>query len=253
MINDRLFVLPCYFDGSNNAIFESTNSILKYYKNPSIVVIDSDSPDKTYFKKLKSKSIEVINAKNRNYEAGAYWIGYNEYNNFNNYYFIHDSVKFKKELLYFEKFNFSSFRYFYTHSSIRKGYTLEKRKDFKAKLKNFFKKDSEKTIFFKGFDNFEQQKWSILELKKTNYFLPKIWLSLFGSMSICKNKVMKKLKENNFNKILPTNKNQSMAMERLFGIALQQEGYDLSNSVQGDHSNNPLNTSNFEKIKLNRK
>ena len=64
---------------------------------------------------------------------------------------------------------------------------------------------------------------------------------------------MKKLKENNFNKILPTNKNQSMAMERLFGIALRQEGYDLSNSVQGDHSNKPLNTSNFEKIKLNRK
>ena len=58
---------------------------------------------------------------------------------------------------------------------------------------------------------------------------------------------MKKLKENNFNKILPTNKNQSMSMERLFGIALQQEGCDLSNSVQGDHFYSEMNTRNFEK------
>ena len=36
-------------------------------------------------------------------------------------------------------------------------------------------------------------------------------------------------------------------MERLFGIALQQEGCDLSNSVQGDHFYSEMNTRNFEK------
>lgn len=252
MINNRLFVIPCYFDGSNDAIFNCTNSILKYYKNPSIVVIDSNSPDKTYFRKLKSKSIEVINSKNKNYEAGAYWIGFNKYNNFNNYYFIHDSIKFKKNLINFERFDFSSFRYFYSHGGIGNVYRLKKRKNLQLKLKNTIRQDPEKTIFFKGFDNIQQYKWAVTELKKTTYFLPKIWLSLFGSMFICKNKVMRKLKEKNFNKILPTNKNQSMSMERLFGIVLQQEGYDLSNSVQGDHFYSEMNTHNFEKIFFNR-
>lgn len=252
MNNTRLFIIPCYFDGSNDAIFKSTNSILKYYKNSPIVVVDSDSPDKTYFKKLKSKSIEVIDAKNKNYETGAYWIGFNKYNNFDNYYFIHDSVKFKKNLMRYEKFDFSSFRYFYSHTAIGNGYRLKKRKNIQHRLKSIFKKDSEKTIFLKGFDDRQQLEWSISELKKTNYFLPKIWLSLFGSMFICKNKVMKKLKKNDFNKILPINKDQSMAMERLFGIALQQEGYDLSNSIQGDHFYNPMSTSNFEKIFFDR-
>ena len=57
----------------------------------------------------------------------------------------------------------------------------------------------------------------------------------------------------NLNKILPTNKNQSMSMERLFGIVLQQEGYDLSNSVQGDHFYSEMNTHNFKKKIFNRR
>jgi len=104
----------------------------------------------------------------------------------------------------------------------------------------------------KGFDDKYQYDWGVSELKKTNYFLPKIWLSLFGSMFVCKNIVMQKLKKNNFNQILPNNKNQSMAMERLFGIAFQQEGYDLSNSIQGDHFYVPMDTPGFEKISFNR-
>lgn len=252
MNNDRLFVIPCYFDGSNDAIFNSTNSILKYYDNPSIVVVDSDSPDKTYFKKLKSKSIEIIDAKNKNYETGAYWIAYENYNNFKNYYFIHDSVKFKKNLINYEKYDLTSFRYFYSHTVVGQGYKFKKRKDVLSKLIGLFKKKKEKTIYLKGFDDKYQYDWGVSELKKTNYFLPKIWLSLFGSMFVCKNIVMQKLKKNNFNQILPNNKNQSMAMERLFGIAFQQEGYDLSNSIQGDHFYVPMDTPGFEKILFNR-
>ena len=44
-----------------------------------------------------------------------------------------------------------------------------------------------------------------------------------------------------------------MSMERLFGIVLQQEGYDLSNSVQGDHFYSEMNTHNFKKKIFNRR
>ena len=53
----KIFVIACYYDGSNNAIFECVKSIQKLYKSAKIIVIDSNSPDKTYFQRLKQKKI----------------------------------------------------------------------------------------------------------------------------------------------------------------------------------------------------
>ena len=44
-----------------------------------------------------------------------------------------------------------------------------------------------------------------------------------------------------------------MCMERLFGIAFQQEGYDASNSIQGEHFTTPFETLNFKKKVLQTK
>ena len=49
----------------------------------------------------------------------------------------------------------------------------------------------------------------------------------FNSM-ICKKTVLDKLKSKKLDLILPTNKNESQAMERVFGMALHHEGYDVS-------------------------
>ena len=101
---------------------------------------------------------------------------------------------------------------------------------------------------------FEKQiEWCKLKLDKTNYFMPKVWLSVFGPIFMCKKIVMNKLYKKKFHKILPTNKLEQMCMERLFGIAFQQEGYDASNSVQGEHFSTPFKTFNFEKKFFKRK
>ena len=60
MNTKKLFVIACYYDGSNNSIFECVKSIQKYYKYPQIAVIDSNSPDKSYFKKLKEKKSNCL-------------------------------------------------------------------------------------------------------------------------------------------------------------------------------------------------
>ena len=99
MNKDRLFVISCYFDGSNDAIFNCTNSIIDNYENPKILVIDSDSPDKSYFNKLNNLSIEILDAKNKNYDTGAYWIGFKKYNDYEHYYFLQDSIKIKQNLI----------------------------------------------------------------------------------------------------------------------------------------------------------
>ena len=51
--------------------------------NNKITVIDSNSPDKSYFKKLKKKRVIVYNAKNKNYDTGAYWYAYNKFKKVN--------------------------------------------------------------------------------------------------------------------------------------------------------------------------
>ena len=94
----KLFVIACYYDGSNNSIFECVNSIQKYYKSPQIAVIDSNSPDKSYFKKLKKKGVIVYNAKNKNYDTGAYWYKKNNFKKENFFEFKQNSNIIKKNL-----------------------------------------------------------------------------------------------------------------------------------------------------------
>ena len=112
MNNKRVFVISCYFDGSNDAIFNSTNSILDLYDNPKIVVVDSDSPDKSYFNKIQSSNIAILDVKNKNYDTGAYWIAFNKFNDFDNYYFLQDSTIIKENLSSFENNDLTTFRYF---------------------------------------------------------------------------------------------------------------------------------------------
>ena len=83
MNSKKLFVIACYYDGSNNSIFECVKSIQKHYKSPHIAVIDSNSPDKSYFKRIKKQGAIVYNAKNKNYDTGAYWYAYNKFKNVN--------------------------------------------------------------------------------------------------------------------------------------------------------------------------
>ncbi len=254
MNTKKIFVIACYYDGSNNSIFECVSSIQKYYKSPRIVVIDSNSPDKSYFKKLKEKKITVYNAKNRNYDTGAYWYAYNRFKKVNFFYFLQDSVIFKKNLSKYEKKDLTTFRYFLSFDKIG-GRKLEKtRKNILNRISDLFiRKNGYKSHDIYGFDLAEQINWCKVKLNKTDYFMPKVWLSVFGPIFMCKNIVMKKLFKKKFNMILPTNKQEQMCMERLFGIAFQQEGFDVSNSIQGEHFTTPYETSYFKKKFYKRK
>ena len=137
MNKERLFVISCYYDGTNNAIFNCTNSIIEHYNEPNIVVVDSDSPDKSYFSKLRQKSINVLDAKNRNYDTGAYWIAFKKFNNYEHYYFLQDSVKFKKNLTDHEKNDFTSFRYSHSIDKVG-GFVIDKKYDYKKRRKYGF-------------------------------------------------------------------------------------------------------------------
>ncbi len=225
MNTKKIFVIACYYDGSNGSIFECVKSIQKYYKSAKIVVVDSNSPDKTYFQRLKEKKVTVYNAKNKNYDTGAYWFAYNKFKKASFFYFLQDSVIFKKNLSNYEKNDLTTFRYFLSFDKIG-GRKMEKtRKNIQKRIHDLFKrkvKSKDHDIY--GFDFEKQINWCKLKLNKTDYFMPKIWLSVFGPIFMCKRVVMDKLHKKRFHNILPTNKLEQMCMERLFGIAFQHIG-----------------------------
>lgn len=138
MNKKRVFIIPCFYDGTNQSIFRCVNSILKFYKNPKIVVIDSDSPDKSYFKKLLEKKVTILDVKNKNFDTGAYWIGYKNFPGYKFYYFIHDSIILKKNISFYEKYNLTTLRFFMSVDKIGR-FKVKKTKDkFYKNISSFF-------------------------------------------------------------------------------------------------------------------
>ena len=61
----------------------------------------------------------------------------------------------------------------------------------KKKIHDLFKRqDKLKDHDIYGFDLEKQINWCKLKLSKTGYFMPKIWLSVFGPIFMCKRVVM---------------------------------------------------------------
>lgn len=251
MNKNRIFIISCFYDGTNPSIFKCVDSILKLYKNPKIVVVDSDSLDKTYFEKLIKKKVTVLNVKNKNYDTGAYWIGFKNFPDYKFYYFLHDSIFLKKNLSFYEKFNLTTLRYFLSINMVGRFKIKKARDKFYKNIFNMLNKN--KTLYYyNGFDDEKQYKWCLTQIKKTSYFIPKTWISIFGPIFFCKPLVLKSLIKKKFNKILPKNKIQAQGMERLFGMAFQQEGLDVTNSLQGDINETKLQKKYAEKKFFNR-
>ena len=79
--------------------------------------------------------------------------------------------------------------------------------------------------------------WANRELEKhTDYKIEDDFDALFGPMLLCKREVLDTLYSNGFHKVLPKNKDHSMAMERIWGSVLKTEGYEIAgkNSIMGN-------------------
>ena len=88
-----------------------------------------------------------------------------------------------------------------------------------------------------GFVFSETLNWANSQLLSKTTYRPEMGMrfaALFGPMIMCKRSVLDKLKAAGFDKVRPTTKRQSEAMERVWGMVLNLEGYDLSQlSLQG--------------------
>jgi hypothetical protein len=243
----QLFVIPCRFSRKNQQIFECLGSIKKSNPNADIVIVDSDSEDKSYMLQIsRHEGIQVLDCKNKHYDTGAYWKAFDLYPDYDFYFFIHDSLSVNTDLSAVN--SFFSLRYFLSSPGIG---GVKFRYSYSQEFKSLFSKRLPKelnSIAGHSFTNSTQRNWAMQYLELLGYeVFPKSWYSLFGPIMFTPRNVLHDLIKLNFNAILPTNKLEQMGMELLWGLALRRINVNVTNSFQGDHFVSPLATESFTK------
>lgn len=248
------FVIPCYFDASKPVVFDCVRSIQDHHPASEIIVIDSGSRDKSYFSRLKDWGVRVEDVSNSNFDTGAYWFAYRNFPEHDFFYFLHDSTVLKKNIEHLMNRPFTSIGYFLSHAGVGAVYLQEKLSSVIWRYLRFKFGFSRLRHDAVGFDSQLSRSWAVQELAKTKYFIPQLYVSLFGPMMAVHRSVLDKLHAGGLSSILPTNKVQQMTMERIFGLALGQEGYDISQgALIGNSYSENLSDEFLVKFILNRK
>lgn len=200
-----MFGFSCNYS-QNSLINQCIDSILKYHPDDKIVITDSQSENKSYYKQyIDCENIIILDNINKNRQVGSFEIIYDHFPNESYYVMIHDSLFFKKSIQKFldSSEEFISFMYF--------------PETFNNETKNFC---------VNVFDN-------------TPYQVPNVGTQInasFGPLFIIKNSLIKKIKDNNLLiKLKSNSKLEDQYFERIIGIWAEQEGYSPEkNNMEGN-------------------
>ena len=221
-----MFVIPCKYVKEYPAIQQIVKDIRKYHKTEKIVVVDSDSGDKSYFDDIKKYDVIIEDVYNKNYMVGAYWYVYKKYPNEEFYYFLHDSMRIKDNLDYMKEKDLTTLMAF--PRSVNSSFD-----GFAAKINDETEYDY---VFGEPIPN-RGRNQSNDDLYNTK------GLGIQGIIFFCKNKIMKKMLDMGADKILPNNKDECGYCEGCYGFFLEEQGYDLHEcSMYGDVFDKPRNT-----------
>lgn len=214
----HLFSITCRFDPENPVVLPCVQSIREHHPDSPIHVVDSASEDKSYYGAVKQFGAKVEDIGNQSLTTGNIWHTYENYPDYDFYYFLHDSMLIKDGILDLMETDVTALRYFRSWNGL--GWTPQ-----------------EHPSGDNGFVYPETFNWANSQLLSKTTYRPEMGMrfaALFGPMIMCKRSVLDKLKAAGFDKVRPTTKRQSEAMERVWGLVLNLEGYDLSQlSLQG--------------------
>lgn len=203
-----MFCLSCYYT-SASPIVKCVDSILKHHPNETVVIVDSHSPDKSYFDSFKdNENVVILDDVNDNRHPGTFKTIYKYYPDEPYYVMIHDSIVFKKSIQEFlnSDVEFRSIMYFPE--------TVQGRGD-------------------------RHNQWYRECFADTKYTAPdggERIMGSFGHMGILRNSMMKKLHESGFlDKFVSTDKWEDQNCERILGMVAAQEGWPADQyTIEGD-------------------
>jgi len=193
-------VCKCIEQKHKQDLIRCVNSIRKFHPQNPIVIVDSDSPDKSYMDEIKStvNNVHIEDISNTGYETGAMWHVYENYPHYETIVFLQDSMELTRSL---DEFEDSQLKVINLHNNWFGALPQDR---------EFAQKELPKTNYQYREDNFKMVQFNSMIIKRT---------------------ILDTLKENGLNKVIPTNKFGSCAMERILGIVLTDMGLTTPDSI----------------------
>ena len=204
-----MFVIPCKYE-SRSPIIECVKSIQKFHSDEKIVIVDSDSDDKSYYEMIDD--VEVLDVANNFRLVGALNEAYIKYPNEEYYILIHDSVCLKKKLNFdpletFRVIMHFTDPFFSLNGSIRAEFIWW----------------ITKTVGKIDYPN------------RLNEYVANTYYGVFGSMGIYSKNFMNILDNKGvLDNLKAKSFNEGQFSERLLGYICKCEGINISNSFDGD-------------------
>lgn len=107
------FIIPVKYSATSNSIINLVHDLSIHHPNDEVVVVDSDSADKSYFDAIQHPNLNILDIANQHWMCGAWWSGIKSTPQRDHYALLHDSMKFKANidhllsdllfLMYFER------------------------------------------------------------------------------------------------------------------------------------------------------
>lgn len=208
-----MFIVPCkYVEGC--LIEQSIKAIRELHPLETILVVDSDSSDKSYFELLKPYNVIIADIANKHYESGAFWYAVQNYKE-HWYVVIQDSVILKQHL---HKY-LHDFEQFYCFINFNEN-TLTHHMSDQTGSYGFVSRINE---MIGGFDKISHH-------DNLNF------TGVFGPSFIIKRTMVNLMLKNKLNEtLLPENKFDHQITERIYGLVAKQCGVDLNkNTILGN-------------------
>lgn len=204
-----MFIVPCKYI-NQCSIEESIKSIRQYHSTSKILVVDSNSEDKSYFKNLEPYDVIIADVANQHYEIGAFWYAVKNYVE-ESYILMQDSIIFNRSID--EKISQTKLFSCFTHF-------------FEPLLGNYGHVPTDKWV-----GRINQMLGEFGPIAGNQQLV-----GAFGSNFIIKRKLVDLLLAKNLHKtFLPVNKQDSWISERICGIVPQQHGIDVTESIAGEY------------------
>jgi len=201
-----MFVIPCKYSEQNPIIFECVSRIKQYQPEERILIVDSASEDKSYFNCLED--VEIADINNVNYGTNAFKYALDNYPEEQFFYCIYDSLLLHNSLEHLKLNPLTVIRHFC----------------------------SPPTGIGWNADGTSLSVWANRQMHvHMGIGLPDTYTGVMGPMLMCDRSVLENLSDLGFFSILPTNKYELCAMERILGCALYHLGCKIEeNSLQGE-------------------
>lgn len=202
-----MFVVACRNEAEQPIVYECITAIQTHHPDAKILIVDSDSPDKSYFDWATERGCNVADIKNHGYAHGAFRFGIRAYPNEPFYNLIFDSVIVTTNLDYLQDRPFTAIRHWSQNDH-----------DW-------------------GWDSHGEHLsvWGNRQLRRMGIEYPSAYHGILGPCMFVSAHVVDELENIGYWDTIIADAYEHCGLERVAGIVLDRLDYSVTESLQGVH------------------